>query len=146
MLPAKYTGWVRLTMRTFTEKPKATLLTMPTKPTIFPAHFGRNREANSIFNLQPTSGDQAVQQQLEARAANAPGDSTTTGNARSAHNFRQMPVHTTAEFARSIVMRASAEAMQCRRRSGVGSRGSLARTWAVSASTRAVNHNMRRRI
>lgn len=80
-------------MRTFAQKPTATQQTTSAKSTL-PGRipFGQSREVSSIFHLQRTIGNQAVQRLLEANTGEVEGDSTI-GLAHFGHDFSRIPVH-----------------------------------------------------
>lgn len=81
-------------MRTFAQKPKAPQQGTPAKSAIpGRAHFGQSREVNSIFHLQRTVGNQAVQRLLQANAEELKASSATTASTRFPHDFSRIPVH-----------------------------------------------------
>ena len=68
-------------MHTFTQKPKATQQITPAKTTEpGRARFGQSREVSSIFLLQRTIGNQAVQQLLQAKAEEFEAKSVITAS------------------------------------------------------------------
>jgi hypothetical protein len=84
-------------MHTFTQKPKATQQITPAKTTEpGRARFGQSREVSSIFLLQRTIGNQAVQQLLQAKAEEFEAKSVITASPCCAHDFTQIPVYSKA--------------------------------------------------
>jgi hypothetical protein len=84
-------------MRTFAQKqkPQQAISAKSTAPDR--AYFRQSSEANSILHLQRTSGNQSVQQLLEANRGNGKEDSTTTGIPRFGHDFSRVRVRSEAE-------------------------------------------------
>ena len=81
-------------MYTFAQKPKATQQTTSAKTTTSArARFGLSREVDSIFHLQRTTGNQAVQRVLETTTGDVKGDSATTKTAPFGHDFSRIPVY-----------------------------------------------------
>ncbi len=81
-------------MRTFAQKAKASQQTTSTK-SAKPSRpfFGQSREVNSIFHLQRTIGNQAVQRLLEINTWDVQENSTATPIARFGHDFSRIPIH-----------------------------------------------------
>jgi hypothetical protein len=81
-------------MRTFTEKPKEPQQGTSAKPTLpSRTHRRQSYAVNSIFHLQRTIGNQAVQRLLEHKAEELKARSATTISTRFAHDLSQIPVH-----------------------------------------------------
>jgi outer membrane protein OmpA-like peptidoglycan-associated protein len=81
----------RLAMRTFAQKPKATQQTTSAKSSI-PGR-PQSRQVNSLFHLQRTIGNQAVQRLLEADREDVKVGSTITETAQFGHDFSRIPVY-----------------------------------------------------
>lgn len=93
MFGIRKTNELRLTMRTFAEKPKAPHQAPPAKSTIpGRAHVGQSHEVNSILRLQRTIGNQAMQRLLQAHAAEFAVGSATTASTRLGHAFSRIRV------------------------------------------------------
>jgi hypothetical protein len=81
-------------MRTFAQKPKATQQITSAK-SIMPgrAHVGQNSEVNSIFHLQRTIGNQALQRLLQDNGEGREDSLLTSTSPRFAHDFSRIPVY-----------------------------------------------------
>ena len=80
-------------MRTFAQKPKACQQTTSAKPTI-PSrdHFGQSHEVNSIFHLQRTRGNHAVQRLLQNNTEEGNAVLTSAAAPHFGHDFSRIPV------------------------------------------------------
>jgi len=81
-------------MHTFAQKPKAAQQTTSAKSTIpGRGHFGHSPEVRSIFHLQRTRGNQAVQRMLQTDAEEPEVKSTGLVTPRFGHDFSRIPIH-----------------------------------------------------
>jgi hypothetical protein len=81
-------------MHTYAQKPKTIQPTTSAKSTtISRAHFGQDRDLNSILNLQRTIGNQAVLRMLRTHAEETDVGYTAAASPRFRHDFSQIPIH-----------------------------------------------------
>ena len=79
-------------MRTFAQKPKATLQTTSTKPTTpSRAHFGQSSDVSAILHLQRTIVNQRVQR-LQVNATERDSVLTGTSSPCSGYDFGRIPI------------------------------------------------------
>ena len=84
-------------MHTFAQKPKAAQQTTSAKSAITGrGHFGHSPEVRSIFHLQRTIGNQAVQRMLKTDAVEPEVKSTGPVTPRFGHDFSRIPIHSPA--------------------------------------------------
>lgn len=99
-------------MRTFADKPKATQRNTSASSMMPPrGHFGYSHEANPIFHLQRTIGNQAVERLLEANTRDAKGNATTP-IARFGHDFSRIPVFAGQVTEKQNALRVSGETVE----------------------------------